>query len=261
MDIDNHTGGIMRFVKVKDIEIGSGLPKIIVPVVGRTAEEILSAAGVLCSSKTDAAEWRADYYEESGDSERVLSMLKKLRAALGDKPLLFTLRTLREGGEKDMAEEDYASLNIAAAESGDADLIDVEVSSAMAAEIVKAAHEGGLTVIGSYHDFISTPPAEEIIMRLRGMQKMGIDIPKIAVMPRSIRDVLTLLSASAEMKDKYADRPFIAISMGALGAVSRLACEAFGSSMTFAALEKQSAPGQLPAEALASALELLHDSK
>ena len=34
----------MNTVKVRDIEIGAGAPKIIVPIVGKTKEEILTTA-------------------------------------------------------------------------------------------------------------------------------------------------------------------------------------------------------------------------
>ena len=53
----------------------------------------------------------------------------------------------------------------------------------------------------------------DIIYRLRKMQDMNADIPKIAVMPQNRKDVLTLLAATEEMATNYADRPIITISM------------------------------------------------
>ena len=38
----------MNPVKVKNIEIGTGMPKIIVPIVGVTKEEILGRVNSLC---------------------------------------------------------------------------------------------------------------------------------------------------------------------------------------------------------------------
>ncbi len=72
------------------------------------------------------------------------------------------------------------------------------------------------------------------------MQDMGADIPKIAVMPQSKRDVLTLLCATEEMVTDYADRPIITMSMAGTGVISRLCGEVFGSSMTFGAAKKAS---------------------
>lgn len=51
--------------------------------------------------------------------------------------------------------------------------------------------------------------------------------------------------------------PFITISMGKLGAVSRICGETFGSCITFGAGTDASAPGQIPATQLRKILELL----
>ena len=69
----------------------------------------------------------------------------------------------------------------------------------------------------SNHDFHKTPAQEDIIYRLRRMQDLGADLPKIAVMPQSPQDVLTLLAATLTMKEKYATRPLITMSMGKSG--------------------------------------------
>jgi len=90
---------------------------------------------------------------------------------------------------------------------------------------------------------------------------MEVDIPKIAVMPTCVEDVLILLSATNEMYTKYADRPIITMSMGPLGVVSRLSGEIFGSAMTFGAVGKVSAPGQIPVRELATTLDILHKSR
>ena len=88
---------------------------------------------------------------------------------------------------------------------------------------------------------------------------MGADIAKIAVMPQSRKDVLTLLSATEEMTSEYAKIPVITMSMGGLGAISRICGEVFGSAVTFGAVSRESAPGQLGAEELDMALSILHN--
>lgn len=45
-------------------------------------------------------EWRADWYEDVLDFKKTEKMMEELRETLGDIPLLFTFRTLKEGGEK-----------------------------------------------------------------------------------------------------------------------------------------------------------------
>ena len=89
---------------------------------------------------------------------------------------------------------------------------------------------------------------------------MGADIPKIAVMPRSRKDVLTLLAATEEMASNYADRPIITMSMSGMGSISRIACEAFGSCLTFGSGDKASAPGQIHAQELHSLLKSIHQA-
>ena len=89
------------------------------------------------------------------------------------------------------------------------------------------------------------------------MQAAGADLPKLAVMPQSRRDVLALLAATAEMADLHPETPIITMSMGALGGVSRICGEAMGSAMTFACAGKSSAPGQIELDALLPILDRL----
>ena len=51
-------------------------------------------------------------------------MMEELRETLGDIPLLFTFRTLKEGGEKEIEKSVYVKLNEMAVKTGFADLVD-----------------------------------------------------------------------------------------------------------------------------------------
>ena len=90
------------------------------------------------------------------------------------------------------------------------------------------------------------------------MQDFDADLPKIAVMPTCHQDVLTLLSATLEMAETYADRPIITMSMSGTGVISRLTGEFFGSA--FGAAAKASAPGQIPVSELETVLSVIHKS-
>ena len=114
--------------------------------------------------------------------------------------------------------------------------------------------------MASNHDFFKTPDKDDIVGRLRKMQDLGADIPKIAVMPQNKKDVLTLLAATEEMASEYADRPIITMSMAGTGLISRLCGEVFGSALTFGAAKKASAPGQMGVNDLSTVLELLHNA-
>lgn len=252
----------MNTVKVRNIEIGAGIPKICVPIVGVTREEILAAAENIKSTKADVVEWRVDWYENIFDFTKTEATMQALREVLGEMPILFTFRTSKEGGEKAIETETYVELNQNAAKTGLIDLVDVEAFTGDEAvkAIVEIAHANGVKVIASNHDFHKTPAKEEIVSRLRKMQELGADIPKIAVMPQNTKDVLTLLAATEEMVSEYADRPIITMSMSGTGVISRLCGEVFGSALTFGAVGKVSAPGQMRIEDLTTVLGLLHKS-
>ena len=94
--------------------------------------------------------------------------------------------------------------------------------------------------------------------RLMGMKKLGADVAKLACMPNSAKDVLTLLSATEAVKSQYPDEPIITMSMGKLGAISRISGEIFGSALTFGSAKKASAPGQLEVTTLQQILRALH---
>lgn len=250
----------MNPVIVRNVKIGEGLPKICVPIVGVTRDAIIEEAKNIATLPADIVEWRVDWYEDVFSVEDVRSVLKTLREILQEKPILFTFRTAKEGGERAIDDATYIALNKAAVESGEADLLDVELFSGetVVEEILNAAHQKDVKVIASNHDFEKTPSKEEIISRLQRMQEMGADILKIAVMPQSQKDVITLLASTEEMSTNYAEKPIVTMSMSGMGVVSRIAGETFGSAITFGSAKKASAPGQIPAKDLRKALEILH---
>ncbi len=252
----------MKTVKVKGINIGEGTPKIIVPIVGKTRNEIIEKAKSFSNMKIDIVEWRVDFFNNVFDISDTLATLKELRKELNNTPILFTFRTKNEGGEKEISVEAYTELNKVIAESGDVDLIDVEIfmGDDVVNKNIENIHKEGIFVVGSNHDFFKTPDKSDIVSRLCKMQDMGADIAKIAVMPTSTADVITLLSATNEMYCKYADRPIVTMSMGSTGIISRLSGEVFGSAMTFGSVGQVSAPGQIPVEELAMTLNILHKS-
>lgn len=252
----------MESVRVRNIQIGEGVPKICVPIVGAGKEEIIRGAEEVRRVSADIAEWRADWYEDVFDESCVRDILETIREMLGETPLLFTFRSLKEGGEREIDLPGYVKLNCAVSASGLVDLIDVEAFTGdePVSEMIEEAHKHQVKVVASNHDFGGTPQKEEIIRRLCKMQELGADIYKIAVMPENRKDVLTLLAATEEMVREYAERPVITMSMSGEGAVSRLCAEAFGSAVTFGSAGRVSAPGQVDAGKLRTALDILHES-
>ncbi len=257
----------MAVVQLRNLEIGTGIPKICVPIPCRTKTEVRQAAERIAGSDAvDMVEWRADWYEEGLSGEEMLSVGRMLREILGEKPVLFTWRTEEEGGAAAAHLSDreaYVRLNLEAARTGMFDLVDVELSAGEGAvkQVLDTAHENGVKVIVSSHDFVKTPGKAEIVGRLRVMQDLGADLPKVAVMPENNEDVLTLLDATREMAYNFADRPLITMSMGEMGTLSRLLGEIYGSAVTFGTMGASSAPGQMDAAELKEMLLLIHDSQ
>lgn len=246
----------IQTVTVRNTVLGDGTPKICVPITAGNRKELEEQVQKILDVPCDMAEWRADFFEETDDEEWLAQALEFLRDALGELPLLFTFRTKEEGGERSISLEEYERLNVSAAATGLADLVDVELNRGeqLLCSLVKKLHGHGVLVIGSFHDFSGTPSKREIIDILCRMQSCDADISKAAVMPQSEADVMTLLEASLEMKKSCADRPFITMSMGSLGGISRLAGSLTGSAVTFATAGRASAPGQMEAEAVARLL-------
>lgn len=249
-------------VTVKNVTLGEGMPKICVPLVSGTLAELEKEAEALKALAPDVVEWRSDFMAEVEDIAAVMEALERIQAILPDIPLIFTFRSAKEGGEKEISTEYYIQLNKAAAESGWVDIIDVELFNEehIVRDLIAVAHASGVFVILSNHDFQGTPSEEEIVSRLCRAQELGGDLPKIAVMPNSPGDVLTLLAATNKMQEQYADRPIITMSMAGEGVISRLSGEIFGSALTFGAAHKPSAPGQVAVAELRKVLELLHRS-
>lgn len=249
----------MKTVTVKGITLGEGSPKIIVPMVGQTEAELVLEAQQLTTIDCDLVEWRIDFYEGVKRPQQVAKLSNELANILGEKPLLITFRTKKEGGELELSEEAYFELYQTVIQEGSLDLLDVELFMEATAvrETIKLAHAHQIKVVMCNHDFNQTPAKAEIIRRLCTMQEQQADVCKIAVMPQTPADVLTLLEATEEMTRCYADRPIVTMSMGQLGMVSRMCGELTGSAMTFGAAKKASAPGQIPVGELRQLLNRL----
>ncbi|MEH7274936.1 type I 3-dehydroquinate dehydratase [Neobacillus vireti] len=251
-----------KTITVKGVTLGEGEPKICVPIVGGNLEQLKEEAVFLRTVDLDVVEWRVDFFEQVEDIEKVTEALAAIRTILKDIPLIFTFRSAKEGGKKEVSTHYYFQLNQTIAESGQVEMVDVELFNDEhdIKSLIHTAHQNDVYVIVSNHDFDKTPAKEEIISRLRKAQELGADLPKIAVMPKTAADVLLLLDATNTMVEQYADRPIITMSMAGRGIISRVAGEIFGSALTFGSAKKASAPGQVPVAELRNILSLINRS-
>lgn len=247
-------------VTVRGTAIGTGRPKVIVPLTGGIVDELLAQARAVVAAGPDVVEWRVDHLAGGrATPEEAASAATALREVLGDLPLLVTIRTAHEGGLADGGDEDYVAAYRAVLGTGAADLLDVEVmrDPGTVRTLVDLAHAAGVAVVASNHDFAATPPREEIVRRLLLMAERGADVLKIAVMPQDPGDVLTLLAATWDAAQRTG-RPLVTMSMAAAGVASRVAGGVFGSAATFGMVGRASAPGQVEVGALRAALDVVH---
>lgn len=248
-----------KTINIGSVTVGEGMPKICVSLCAKNHDQAASESLALSDCPADLIEWRLDYFEAFNNDEEVLKTLKIIIENLKSKPLLFTFRSLEEGGERAIDPEQYLKLNLTGIQSGLISALDLELfsDSRVKVQLLEAAHAKGLPVIMSSHDFEKTPSKEELCQRMTSASAQGADIVKIAVMPRTANDVLTLLAATVDLNGAL-DKPIITMAMGCLGTVSRISGELFGSAVTFGALKKPSAPGQLSVSQLRDTLTLLH---
>ena len=122
------------------------------------------------------------------------------------------------------------------------------------------AHANATRVILSYHNFGATPEQDFLVKRFLEAERLGGDVAKVAVMPRDRADVLTLLAATSQAEAE-ARIPLISMSMGPLGAVTRMIGGVFGSSLSFAVGEGSSAPGQMPIADLVAVYEVIRRAR
>ena len=208
------------------------------------------------SADIDLIEWRADYWQ--GDLEEGLEMVSK-HLHNCHKPLLFTIRTAKEGGEKDVSSAEYERLIRMSGKYScfmmyDLQLALVKQSGGVLRVLMDDLHKAKKRIILSYHDFYATPSDEQMLAILKEEESLGADLVKLAVMPQTETDCDRLMQVSKTFTQTHAT-PAITISMGELGVKSRIQVRESGSCITFASASVSSAPGQLPASRLRKLLQ------
>lgn len=250
-----------------DVILGGDRVLIAVATTGPTAEDAQRQVAAARHAGADVVELRLDLLEEvigatgPADAARIAAGLLDAVRDDGTMPVILTVRTGAEGGGLPVDDRGYRELLLALVEAVGGEsmpggvALDVERARGCLPEIAAAAHERGIAIVASSHDFTATPDEEEILAVLAGMQADGADLAKIAVMPTSAVDVLALLAATARARAEL-EVPVVTMSMGERGELSRLIGGITGSALTFAtAADGASAPGQPPIDEVRRALE------
>lgn len=231
-------------------------PLICVPITGKTEEEILNQLDIIIEQVPDIIEWRADFFSKLHNFEQTIKIVQQINTKT-EIPLLFTIRAEHEGGENILLnDEEKVQLITAICRNTSVDLIDFETSNEKqyVTTVRNVTKENDKQLILSYHHFSETPSDEELVNRAKQAEEYGADMIKLAVMPRSKEDVFRLLEVTRRI-DNMIDKPIITMSMGEVGAISRVIGWIYGSVLTFGVGVKSSAPGQIPVKELREAIE------
>lgn len=220
--------------------------KIVVPIMLTELAE-LEKVSVSDYRTADIVEWRADFLS----ADEILEMAPKFFEKFKESKILFTLRTVREGGNIQVSEKKYLQILKEILTYNPA-YIDVEFFTH--GPSFAALKDFRDKMVLSYHNFDEVPI--DLTNRLIKMHEEGTAFVKVAVMPERECDVLDLLQITRDMTLEYGDH-FISMAMGDLGRLSRISGYLTGSCWTFASLENSSAPGQISLKETEYILDIL----
>jgi 3-dehydroquinate dehydratase-1 len=164
--------------------------------------------------------------------------------ALTKKMLCIANKGKEEKGKWKGSEKERVELLAGFAKSG-CEYIDIGIhtNTTLIKNLIK--RKAGAKIICSYHNFSMTPSENELWRIIRKMQKLGVDIVKLAAKAHSTEDALTILQIIVRANKEGIK--IIGLSMGDKGKIERVVAGEFGSYMVYGALNENSrtAPGQL----------------
>ena len=201
---------------------------ICVPILKKSIDSALKTADKSIKLGADILELRIDALENP-DSDEIRNLLDNL-----DHRFIATNRKRAEGGFFKGSELERIEILVEVAESVDFVDIELQTEAKYRSKVIKASKSS----IISYHDFDRTPSMAELLDVVEKEKKLG-DFAKFAVTPRNMQDTLTVLEVLSRVSNT------IGISMGELGKYTRVVAPLFGSPLTFASVDVESAPGQL----------------
>jgi len=197
----------------------------------------------------DMLELRLDYMES-------FCLEDMLREAT--KPVIATYRSQKEGGNGSADYDTIAHYLLNAIDKGAA-FVDVEYGMPLELRRRFLKRQGSFEVIISTHLLAGTPSRKRLVGLFRELAATGADIVKIVTLARAPADNLRVM-ALIPMAQRVGVK-IIALCMGPMGRISRIASPILGGHLTFASLEQgqESADGQIPVMQMRDILGLLDD--
>jgi len=227
-------------------------PKICGVIAVKSIQEAYSSFTNSQTKNCDLIELRLDYLEAL-DTNEITKLLNSLKVST-----ILTLRSQKEGGKfrnSEVKRLDFLKQLIQLQPS----YIDLEMSidERHLFALMKEANRKKVKTILSAHFFEKTPPMPELIECLKFGKDQGADIVKIVAFAQRIEDNDTVLALNRHGKERRIS--IIAFCMGSLGLPSRILCVYYEAAFTYAALNEQSAPGQLNVQTMRKFYEILEE--
>lgn len=194
-------------------------PMLCLTLTGRTRQENV-ALYERNKEWIGAVELRLDYLEEAE------ALLAGELPQLIPLPMILTCRRENDGGLYKGTERKRLALMKDVLSSGSFAYIDLE-DDVRKPEVEQQARDTGVRIIRSHHDFMGMPV--DLYARIARISAKG-DIPKLAVTPHSVEDVIRLFRIKDEIPESTAK---IVIGMGILGMPTRILYRKLGSFMMF----------------------------
>lgn len=214
----------------------------------------------------DALELRVDLLRDQDSFEKigpytpskayVTSQLAALRLATS-LPVVFTVRTVSQGGSfPDAAEVEAFELFDLAIRAG-VEYVDMEISWSSKRISDLVSKKGQTKIIASWHDWSGKLAWDgaEVMQKYQEANKFG-DIIKIVGKANTLEDNLTLHLFVKKVTTPAGSKPVLAINMGVAGQMSRILNSTF-SPVTHPLLPNKAAPGQLSFKEIQTALNLI----
>lgn len=209
--------------------------KLVVPIKPKTMEEA-QAFDLSKFEGADMIEWRADFLP----LQDILLVAPVIFEKFAGFEIIFTLRTLPQGGHLDISPEDYVALLKEIQTLYQPDYIDFEYYP------YRTVFEQMLNfpnLVLSYYNFEQMP--DNIMEIYSELTALAPRVVKIAVMPKTPQEVLDLMNFTRGFKTLNPSQDYVTIAMGGLGQVTRLFGDLFGSSWSMVKTDVALAPGQL----------------
>jgi len=207
--------------------------RICVAIKATTTDETIKK--MLEAEEADLIELRLDYRKEKLN-------LESIRAASA-KPLIATNRRKNQGGKSEEPEAERIKLLVEAVMAG-FEMVDLSSTSEQLPIQVRNVQGNGGKVIASHHDFKQALDETQLEKIHDKLAETGCDKIKIIGWADSYKDNLPYLNYNRKHPDN------IAFAMGEKGTTSRILAPIAGAAYTYASLDEEVAPGQIPLQML-----------